>query len=354
MTIYRHKAPQMRMAATNKQIAVGYRFLQQCQLDKAEEAFTKAIRLNPTDPHPHINLAIVKLLTGDFENGFRELEWRLRIEPWASFISSLPRPQWQGECLKGKTILLYTEQGAGDAIQSARFATHIADLGATVLIATQSYLKSILESVQGVSRVLVEGEAAPFDFVAPLFSLPGLLGLSPQTIPANCPYISAPSAVNLATNDLNLSTDLNIGLAWAGNPVHRNDKNRSLKFDQLIALLGQENAQFFSFQKPLQDADRQLLLQNNVTDLSKHLTDYANTASLMDKMDLIITVDTSVAHVAGALGKEVWVMLPYAPDWRWMMDRTDSPWYPSMRLFRQSKPGDWQSVIEDVHGAIGY
>lgn len=197
--------------------------------------------------------------------------------------------------------------------------------------------------------MLIEGDSAPFDYVAPLFSLPRLLGISAHNIPIKCSYISVPTDVNHDALTLNLSTELIVGLAWAGNPAHRNDKNRSINLKQLISLLEAKSARLFSFQKPIQKTDQKLLQQYEVTDLSTHLSDYSDTAAFMNQMDLIITVDTSVAHLAGALGKEVWTLLPYAPDWRWMLGRIDSPWYPTMRLFRQPKPGDWQAVIEDVY-----
>ncbi len=276
------------------------------------------------------------------------MEWRLKLESWASFIASLPRLPWKGEDISGKTILLYTEQGAGDAIQSARFATQLRERGVRPVIATKAHLKTLLRTVPGVEHVVSDGDAIPFSYHAPLFSLPRLLNIEPNTIPANVPYLSPqPESAQVWRRKIN-NEKLKVGLVWAGNPGHLDDRNRSIDLQKFAALLAFENIQFFSLQVGLQATDLIRINSHNILDLSSELTDYATTAAVISNLDLVITVDTSVAHLAGALAKPVWTLLSYSPDWRWFLDRQDSPWYPTMKLFRQPTPGDWRSVIRSV------
>ena len=340
--------PQTKMDFINQ----GHKHYQRCAFNKAEKAFQKAIKAKPSDPHAHMNLAFVKLLNGDYERGFQEFDWRLKIEPWASFISNIPMPSWNGETLDGKTILLYTEQGAGDAIQSVRFAKDISDRGASVLVATQPHLKSLFEYVEGISKVLVDGDNASFDYIAPLFSMPKQLGISAGTIPQTKAYIAPPKLGGSLGQEMESCTRLKIGFVWAGNPAHINDKNRSIPLHKFKKVFNGVDAELFSFQIPLSSADQKVLQSMNIRDLSANLKTFLHTATIMNEMDLMICVDTSVAHLAGALGKTTWTQVPFAPDWRWMLEREDTPWYPNMKLFRQSRYGDWRTTLQDVNGQL--
>ena len=302
--------------------------------------YDKAIELAPDDPEPHINRATALLVAGRFDEGWPEYRWRLR-RPGAD--RAFARPQWDGAPLDGRRILVHAEQGLGDTIQFARFLPMVAARGGRILFECQAALKPLLESQVAADRVIARGERLP-DFAEhfPLVDLPGLFGTGLDSIPAARAYLEAPAAV--------LPRDAGgrrIGLVWAGNPRHWNDANRSCRLADLAPLLEVDGAAFLSLQKGVGAAEL-AAYRGRVTDLGSGLRDLAEAAAQVAALDLVITVDTVIAHLAGALGKPVWVMLPHAPDWRWLLDREDSPWYPTARLFRQPEPGDWASVVARI------
>jgi hypothetical protein len=242
----------------------------------------------------------------------------------------------------------------GDTIQFVRYASLVAERGGTVMLECQPALTQLLESVAGVTRVIPAGQALPpFDVQLPLLSLPHVFKTGLNTIPATTPYLQAPAAT-VARWAERLKSDgrKRIGLAWAGNPQQRYAPQKSVPLAALAPLIAQERAQFFSLQVGAASADLTRLARPRIIDLAPELQDFAETAAAISQLDLVITADTVVAHVAGALAKPCWVMLQTVPDWRWLMNRDDSPWYPGMRLFRQPKPGDWPGVIGQVDAAL--
>lgn len=306
------------------------------------------------------------LRQGRLEEGFAGYESRFQDSDYCD-REGLPRqgtwplhvPRWRGEPLSGKTVLLWAEQGYGDTIQFIRYAPLVAGLGAKVLIACPPVLQRLMSTVQRVSKVYGSWNEftgagpqarAAYDLHAPILSLPYIFGTTLETIPATVPYLRAPESGLVLTSD----DGLKIGLVWAGSPKHSDDANRSMSLNAILSLLTQAGARWHSLQvgPPSRDI-RRLGLSPVVHDLNPRLTDFADTASAISQLDLVITVDTAVAHLAGALGKPVWIMLPYTADWRWLESRADSPWYPTARLFRQPLPGNWGPVIEDVKQAIG-
>jgi len=248
--------------------------------------------------------------------------------------------------VEGKTILLYHEQGLGDTLQFIRYAQPLSQAGARVVVQVQAPLVPLLRGVTGAERVISSTDQLPsFDLHCPLMSLPLAFGTTLETIPARTPYVSAPAERIAAWKErLGEATTPRVGIAWSGNPKHGNDRNRSIDLKALLPLLAL-GIEVVSVQKDVREADRAVLsAQPQIRDFGSELEDFADTAALVTLLDLVVSVDTAPAHLAGALGRPVWVLLPFSPDWRWLLDREDSPWYPTARLFRQTTFGDWNSV----------
>jgi Glycosyltransferase family 9 (heptosyltransferase) len=274
----------------------------------------------------------------------------LADEKFSSPVRAFPQPLWLGrENLQGKTILLHAEQGLGDTIQFCRYASLAANRGAKVLLEVPTALKTLMMSLEGVAEIFSGGQALPFtDYHCPLLSLPLAFNTELQSIPASIPYLKAdPELAQAWKAKLGGGDRMKVGLVWAGNPRNSNDHNRSMTLKELSALLSIP-VQCVSLQKDPSSADRDLLERSGIPDLGDSLRDFADTAALIANLDLVISVDTAVAHLAGALGKPTWVFIPFVPDWRWMLGREDSPWYPSMRLFRQSAREDWSVPVECI------
>ncbi|MCL6433920.1 MAG: tetratricopeptide repeat protein, partial [Leptolyngbyaceae cyanobacterium HOT.MB2.61] len=326
------------------------------RLEEAIASYRRALHLAPNYPEAHKNLGHALLLKGDLATGFAEYEWRWQQKNWSP--RSFSQPLWDGSSLSGKTILLHAEQGMGDTIQFIRYVSLVKRCGGKVIVECQPLLRRLLETVSDIDHLVPQGSPLPpFDVHAPLLSLPHILGTTLDSIPANIPYLSPPSPLpaSLTTNN-QLTTDLppfllKIGLVWAGNPAHKNDRYRSCKLEWFQSLLDLPGICFYSLQKGDAAADLQRF-QFPIHDLGAELEDFADTAAAIAQLDLVISVDTAVAHLAGALGKPVWLLLSYAPDWRWLLERQDSPWYPTLRIFRQKQPGDWQSVFEQLQVAL--
>jgi hypothetical protein len=270
----------------------------------------------------------------------------------------MTQPRWLGvESLKGKTILLQAEAGLGDTIQFCRYVRQVAARGARVLLEVQRPLLKVLANVEGVHKILPKGAKLPkFDYHCPLMSLPGAFNTIQKTIPADIPYLRSDAA--LATRwqkrlgKKEETRKRRIGLVWSGNPAHANDSNRSVALSDLSPLL-LYNAEWVSLQKEVRPGDADWLAgHTEVRHFGEQLRDFADTAALIENVDLVIAVDTSVAHLAGAMGKPLWLLLPFNPDWRWLLKRDDNPWYPTARLFRQPAIGDWGSVIATVSRSL--
>ena len=324
------------------------------ELEQATAAFRQALRVAPDFAQAHWNLSLALLVTGQYAEGWREYEWRHRPQTFGAVAAS-PAPRWQGEDLAGRTILLSAEQGLGDALQFVRFAAPLASRGARVIVRAPDALSTILASAPGVAAVLRAAEPPPaHDFQLPLLSIPGVLGIDERTIPAAVPYLAAVAAdaVALAPDLAAVQRTLRVGISWAGNPLHVNDRRRSCPLATLAPLIELPGITWFSLQKG--DGEDQIAQVRGASRirLLDARNDFARKAALIDGLDLVISVDTAHAHLAGALGKPLWILLPAAPDWRWGLRRSDSPWYPTARLFRQPRTGDWASVVADVEAAL--
>jgi tetratricopeptide (TPR) repeat protein len=330
-----------------------------CELMRVEEAlgcYDRALAARPDMPEAHWNEASLRLLLGDFARGWAEYEWRWKREALAKTVRAFPRPRWSGKDeIEGKTILLHSEQGYGDSIQFCRYAPLVAARGARVLLEVERPLRALMTTLAGVSQVLVKGEPLPqFDLHCPLLSLPLAFGTELSTIPARTPYLhAAQERRDYWRARLGPTRRPRIGLAWSGNPSHHRDTDRSIALRALLPVL-RSGATFVSLQKNVRPDDAaELAARRDILDFAGSLDDFSDTAALIAELDLVISVDTSIAHLAGALGKPTWVLLPYLPDWRWLLGRDDSPWYPSLRLFRQDANRRWESVVARVREALG-
>jgi tetratricopeptide (TPR) repeat protein len=310
--------------------------------DEAIAEFAAALRLRPGDVEAMRSQGMARLILGDFAEGWRR--WRF------ARTRALAQPLWLGDApLEGTTILLWAEQGLGDTIHFARYVRLVAEQEARIVLEVQAELVMLLQGLPGVSAVLPLGATLPyFDCHCPLPSLPLAFGAELATIPATVPYLAVIGGPAVA-----LPEGFRVGLTWAGNPQHLNDRNRSIPLERLAPLFDLEGIGFVALQKDRREGDAETLHRlPNIVDASLAMTDFAATAALVAALDLVITVDSSMAHLAGALGKEVWVLLPFSPDFRWLLGRSDSPWYPTARLFRQIAPGDWDGVVAEVRGEL--
>lgn len=321
------------------------------RIDEAILAYEKILWLNPQDAEAHWNLALAQLLTGDFRRGWMGYEWRwlTRMQPL-----KLTQPRWCGERLDGKTIFIYTEQGFGDAIQFARFVPLVAARGGKVYLQVRPELLRLFSSLEGVAH-LFSWESAPanFDVHCPLLSLAGALDIRLENLPAKVPYLDSKAVPASALQKIAAASGLKVAMVWAGNVNVKNDHWRSPRLHRLAPLLAVPGVSFFSIQMGdgRKDLER-VPLPAGFVDLADDLKDFADTAAVLKAVDLVITSDTSVVHLAGALGCRTWVMLHAYPDWRWMLGREDSPWYPGMRLFRQPRLGDWDTPMASMVAAL--
>jgi tetratricopeptide (TPR) repeat protein len=301
--------------------------------------------------------ALLQLLTGNFADGWRGREARFKIPGLPVTSYTFAQPLWLGETsLDGKTILLYTDEGIGDTIQFARYVPMVAALGARVILLVPETLHALLAKLPGVFEcVPMSGNRTiSFDTYCPISSLPLAFATTLDSIPAMAPYLPAPEPAQVEAWEARLGPHrtLRIGLVWSGNPKHKDDHNRSLPLHALSSLLDCD-ASFVSLQKDPRPADQAFLREHAaIIDVSAHLTDFSATAALMACLDLVISVDTSVAHLAGALARPVWILLPYTPDYRWLLERDDSPWYPSARLVRQDASRSYESVIARIRSDL--
>ncbi len=323
------------------------------RLAEAIEACEAALALKPNLADAHWNLGIARLLGGDLPGGFAEYEWRKRHPAHARDFNRLAGPEWQGEDLAGRTLLVLAEQGLGDAIMFARFLAPLAQRGALVVLACDPRVLPLLARAPGVARAVRRDRPMPeCDFWLDQMSLPHRLGTTLATIPDAGGYLR-PDVSRVAAWEARLpkrrAGALRIGLAWAGNPLHSNDANRSCPVAELLPLTGQAGHDVISLQVGPAAAEARLL---GLADHSAGLADFGETAGLLAGLDMLVTVDTAVAHAAAALGKPVWLMLPHAPDWRWLLRRADTPWYAQARLFRQPAPGDWAGVVAAIALAL--
>jgi len=320
------------------------------RFDEARNAFQRALALEPNNPALHENLANELLVTGDWDKGL--IEFERRLDDKSIFVRNWTTPRWDGSDPAGKTILLAAEQGIGETIQMARYAQLIDQRGGRVVMEVQEPIASLISRAQGVSEVVAQGQALPnHDAYAYVGSLPHLFRTTPQTIPAKVPYISAdPARVeNWRRKFSEYGDDLKVGLVWAGSQHHRSDPHRSMLLVDFAPLADVKGVRFLSLQtgqpsSQVFSAPREMRL----VDLSNSLSSFEETAAALANLDLLISVDTAIVHLAGALGRRVWTMLAFAPHWRWLLNRSDTPWYPTMRLFRQPGYGDWPGAMQQI------
>lgn len=314
--------------------------------DEAMEAFERAIALDPELPEAHWNKALLCLTRGDYARGFEGYEWR-----WRGATELTPRgfaqPQWRGEDIAGKVILLHAEQGYGDSIQFLRYLPMVKAKGARIVLELPDSLMPLLGDLADGITVLNRGTPLPpFDLHCPLMSLGLAFGTTVETIPAAVPYLRAPESRRETWRArLPRGARKRVGLVWCGKPSHKNDHNRSIAVEQLAPLLAVPGVSFVSLQREVRAADLPALARLPIQRIEDALGDFADTAAAICELDLVIAVDTAVAHLTGSLGKPLWLLVSDIQDWRWLRDRADSPWYPSARLFRQPRSGEWDGVI---------
>jgi Flp pilus assembly protein TadD len=326
------------------------------RLPEAVDAFRGALAHSPAFAQAHWNLALALLAQGEYAEGFREYEWRLHVPDLGGRARRLPVRRWQGEDLRDKTLLLTAEQGIGDALQFVRFASRVADQGAHVIVQARGELRPLLATAPGVAATIgSDDDVSSFDLELPLLSLPHVLGLADPTAGATSRYLQsdperrAAIASQLPPRD---PATTRIGVAWAGAPHHRNDRRRSLPVEALTSLFALPGTRWHSLQKGSAASQlAQVAEAGDVVPLDPN-ADLVHTAALVDLLDAVVTVDTSIAHLAGALGKPVFVLLPFAPDWRWGVGGEHCGWYPSARLFRQPSAGDWASAVASLRDAL--
>ena len=323
----------------------------QGRFDEALARYDDAVRLAPDNAQSHNNRSLLWLLLGDFARGWPEQEWRWRTKAFSWYTSSKPR--WDGSDLDGRTILLFAEQGLGDTLQFIRYAPLVKMRGGRVVVECQPLLQPLLSRCPGIDQLLTQGSPRPdYDVEAPLLSLPSILGTTLDAIPALVPYLAVdPSLVSRWRSELREGR-FKVGVVWQGNRGHSGDRWRSAPLAQFASLAEAPGVQLYSLQKG-PGAEQAAGAGFPIIDLGNRLEHFADAAAVMMSLDLVVTVDTAAAHCAGALGVPVWVALPFAPDWRWLLDREDSPWYPTMRLFRQKQFGQWPEVFARIAAEIG-
>ncbi len=322
------------------------------RFDEAMAALDAAIAIDPDFALARWNMALTQLLLGNFEAGWA-LRERGRSELDVFVDRKFKQPQWLGEePIAGKTILLHSDEGLGDTIQYVRYVKRVAQLGARVILQVDGPIRALLSALEGAALCLPRSavELPDFDIHCPLSGLPLAFKTRLETIPSEVPYLPVPSNTlrQIWEQRLGPRDKMRVGLVWSGSPTHGNDRNRSMRLRTMCKILDVD-ARFFSLQKDPRPADKTTLIERpDILDLAEHLTDFIETAAMISCLDLVIAVDTSVAHLAGALGKPTWILLPYAPDYRWLLDRDDSPWYPTVRLFRQDERRDYAPVLDRV------
>ncbi|MBM3506696.1 MAG: tetratricopeptide repeat protein [Alphaproteobacteria bacterium] len=316
--------------------------------------FQAAQALDPNRADFYLNEALARLVIGDFAPAWQLYEWRWKTERVAGFARTLAQPAWRGDAdLAGKTILLHAEQGFGDTLHFCRYATLVAERAARVVLEVQPALVRVLSTLAGVHKVLARGDALPpFDLHCPILSLPLAFGTTLATIPSRVPYLrSDPELIDGWRARLGTKTRLRVGLVWSGSGGLEFDQ-RSIALAELATLFDAD-VEVFGLQKEVRESDRASLAAHpEIRQLGDQLGDFADTAALLELMDLIVTVDTAAAHLAGAMAKPVWLLLAFEPTWRWLLGRDDSPWYPTARLFRQRSIGDWTTPVAEVRAAL--
>lgn len=332
---------------------LGKSLRQLCRYEEAEAAYTIGLRNHPGHPEITFNLSLTLLGMGRFKEGWEGYESRWQMASIKGQNRKPPGPQWLGQDLAGKRIFLWAEQGFGDTFQFIRYASLLKERGATVVAEVPELVIDLIRHVNGVDEVLTMDDPFPtFDYHLPLMSLPKVMETTIETIPAPVPYIFAP--VEQQSLPEIQGAKLKVGLVWAGTPDHIDDYNRSCPIKNLIPLFADEEIAFYSLQKGVGEDDFRGLIPKhaNLADLAPGLENFSDTAAAIAQLDVVISVDTAAAHLAGAMGKPTWLILPYSAEYRWLTGREDSPWYPTMRLFRPDGLRDWGSIMRNLQSAL--
>ncbi len=328
------------------------------ELDQSIDCARRALAIDAAAPGPHFQLAEALLLRGEFAEGWKEYEWRYRIAGAAPPLPPNNRPPWDGAPLPHATLLLIADQGFGDSIQFCRYIPWACARCPHVVLVADPVLHPLLRQIHpGLELVDHWDRCPPFAAYCPLSGLPRLHGTTLDTIPGKVPYLHPDPARTAAwrarLQDLLPPGHRRVGIVWAGRPTHNNDLNRSMSLSAFAPIAALDGISLVSLQKgPAQSATAEYFDRAPLLNLGAEIVDFVDTMSIIEALDLVVTVDTSVAHLAAAMGKPVWIMLSHAPDWRWLLERSDSPWYPTARLFRQPSPGDWDTVARRVGEAL--
>ncbi|NEQ40718.1 MAG: tetratricopeptide repeat protein [Okeania sp. SIO3I5] len=331
---------------------IGKIFLELGRLVESQKYYQQALKLDKNHANAHFGLALILLKQGNFIQGFHKYEWRWQKKDFSS--RNFSQPLWDGSNFQGKTLLVYTEQGGGDSIQFIRYIPLVKKLGGRVIIElNQAGLKLLFTTFSEIDELFVIGEKLPdFDLQISLMSLPLIFQTTLETIPAKIPYLLVPKSTHFTIPPAS-EKNLKVGICWQTRSNTKTSQKRSCPVEYLEGIISIDKANFYILQKEVLPTDLEWLnSQTKIHHLGSSFNDLADTAAAIQQLDLVITIDTVIAHLAGALGKPVWVILNFDSDWRWMLDRNDSPWYPTSRLFRQQKIADWDSVLLDVKDSL--
>ena len=328
------------------------------ELDESIAYARRTLAIDPTAPGAHLQLAEALLLRGEFAEGWQEYEWRYKVPGAAQPLAPSDRPQWDGDPLPGGTLLLIADQGFGDVMQYCRYIPWVCRRCPEVIVAADAMMHPLIAQLDASVKLIDHwGQCSPFAAYCPLSGLPRLHGTTLATIPGGVPYLRADPALTTVWRG-RLQAMLpprfrRVGIVWAGRPTHNNDGNRSACLDAFAPIAALDRIAMVSLQKgPAQSEIAGYFCRAPLLNLGAAIVDFADTMAIIEALDLVVTVDTAVAHLACAMGRPAWILLPYAPDWRWLLDRSDSPWYPTARLFRQSSPGDWGDVVRRICEAL--
>jgi tetratricopeptide (TPR) repeat protein len=353
-TAHLQQALQLKAGYAEAYNNLGLTYKEQGNLDQAIESFSRALQIKPQLAEAHWNRSFTYLLNANFRDGWPDYEWRFQQARWKTlYPHRYNGPRWDGKTCPDKTIFIHDEQGLGDTLQFVRYIPAVKSHCRKVIFETRKSLIPLLQGFPGIDRFIIRSAKQPvsenWDFYTPLLSLPKIFGTDLETIPADGPYINADAGKVAYWGNRLTGRRFKVGIVWAGRPLHTNDRNRSCKLNQFYPFSKIPGIQLIGLQKGDAAAQTQHMPEEiPLTNYGEEFEDFSDTAGLIENLDLVISVDTAVAHLAGAMGKPVWVLLPFVPDWRWMMDREDSPWYPTMRLFRQKTHGDWGPVFQRV------
>ncbi len=340
----------------NPNVAEGYNnlalaFIENGHYEEARSNLEKAIQIKPTMANAHFNFATLLLLEGDFTRGWEEYEWRWNASDFKFMKFNYSQPQWNGEKFEGLKILLHAEQGLGDTIHFMRYINLVLEKNLEVIFRCPKELLILAKySFPEIQIITFEEPLPDFDFHCPLMSLPYVFETTIDNIPSKIPYIKTEKSLIESWNQkIGKDPNFKIGLAWSGNPKYKRDRHRSCSLKIFSTIAQIEGISLYSLQKGHGTEQlKELRDELKIIDFDSEIKDFSDTAAIIENLDLTISVDTAVAHLTGAMGKPVWTMLPFVPDWRWMLNREDSPWYPTMRLFRQHTPGDWVTVLSNI------